>query len=318
MKITLISFDYFDFDANIIKELKSRGIEAHHIDISKYYYQYASFGEKVSNFFRKVFLGKNIKREKTEEFITQHLSQYGHQDIILTIRPDRISKKTHLKIKQSCNKYLTYIYDSTNRFPINHLVDLFDKIYTFDQNDAKKHGFEHISNYIYLDKKELNPNKVYRNDLFIISSIDERLGLLNKVADYCSNHNITFKFIIVGKKRPQNINSNIEFTTENIFLNDLLEELDESKIFLDLIRKNQNGLSFRIFEALAYQKKIITSNQSIKDYDFYSPNNILVLDENNPIIPKEFIESNYEPLSEEVYNKYTIQVWVDRVFELKN
>ena len=88
------------------------------------------------------------------------------------------------------------------------------------------------------------------------------------------------------------------------------------KIFLDLIRKNQNGLSFRIFEALAYQKKIITSNKSIKLYDFYNSNNILVIDKRNIEIPIDFLETPYEPIPEDIYYKYTIQNWVSIVFEL--
>ena len=38
---------------------------------------------------------------------------------------------------------------------------------------------------------------------------------------------------------------------------------DESGIIVDLVRDNQTGLSFRIFEALGLRKKIITNNFSL-------------------------------------------------------
>ena len=99
MKITIISFDYFDFDKNIMEALQKKGIEAHHIDISKFKYRYKSLGEKVKNFFSKLLLGTNVKRVHMEAFVLRELEQWGKQDQILVIRPDRISRKTHEIIK---------------------------------------------------------------------------------------------------------------------------------------------------------------------------------------------------------------------------
>lgn len=317
MKVVLISFDYFDFDVHIINELKKKNIEAHHIDISNYYYEYKSFGEKIKNLFSKLFLRKNIKKIKTEAYIVSELQKLGKQDKILSIRPDRISIKTHLIIKDYCSDYIAYFYDSSNRFSIDKLLNgIFNRIYTFDLDDSKKYNLKPITNYIYLDKKELDHTRQYEIDLFTIASIDERLLLLNKIAAICEQSNVIFKFIVVGKKKPKNINSKIIFSKKNKFIDEVIYELDNTKIFLDLIRKNQNGLSFRIFEALAYQKKIITSNKSIKEYDFYNPNNILIIDENNIHIPVDFLTAPYEPLSQELYHKYTIENWVSTVFEL--
>lgn len=316
MKICLISFDYFNFDSYIIAELKRRGIETCQIDISKYEYNYKYPLEKTKNFFSKLLFNANIKKIKMEEFVLKKLCEIGKQDIILVIRPDRITKKTHIEIKKNTDKYIAYIYDSCNRFPINHLKkDIFDTIFSFDINDCKKFGFQHLSNYIYLEKKELKQPVDFKTNLFIISSIDERLPLLNKLANYCTNNKIKINFIIVGKKKPINLNNQIVYTNKNIFFDDLKLNLEEAKIFLDLVRKGQNGLSFRIFEALSYQRKIITSNQSIKEYDFYNPNNILVIDEKQFSIPKSFLDTPYEPLSETIYEKYTIKNWVNIVFK---
>lgn len=317
MKICLISFDYFDYDHAIIVELKRRNIEANHIDISKFKYNYKSFFDKILNFFNKFFLNKNIKKIKMEEDILNHLQNIGHQDSILVIRPDKISKKTHLEIKKYCNKYIAYIYDSCERFPVDHLLDkIFDQVFSFDLNDVKKYGFTPITNYIYQDKKEIEPNKKFKNDVFIIISIDERFSLLNTIANYFTRKNINFRFIIVGKKKPKKYNKTIFYTKNNFFAEELENELENSRIFLDLIRKNHNGLSFRVFEALAMQRKIITTNQSIKLYDFYNPNNILIIEENNININPEFLTTPYQQLEDAIYEKYTIKNWVNTVFKI--
>lgn len=46
----------------------------------------------------------------------------------------------------------------------------------------------------------------------------------------------------------------------------------ESETIVDLVRDNQTGLSFRIFEALGLQKKVITNNISVQNYDFFFAN----------------------------------------------
>lgn len=318
MRICLISFDSTYFDHNIVIELKKRNIETNHIDASKFKYKYKSIFDRLENTFGKLFFKKNKKHEAQEKYILKQIKNLGHQDAILFIRPDKITRKTHLEIKKQTNKYLTYIYDSCRRFPIEHLFDgIFDEIFSFDLIDVQKYNFTFIPNYIYMEKREISDNNTNGN-IFIVISIDERFDFLNKLANYFSNFSIPFKFIAVGKKIPQKINKNIIYSGKTLRPEDLQEDFENSTIFLDLIRKDHNGLSFRIFEALAMQRKIITTNTSIKEYDFYNPNNILILDENAEInINSDFLNTTYEPLDDAIYYKYTIENWVNTVFKLK-
>ncbi|WKV96114.1 hypothetical protein PYV50_19545 [Pseudomonas sp. H22_DOA] len=50
------------------------------------------------------------------------------------------------------------------------------------------------------------------------------------------------------------------------------------------------------------------------DYDFYNPANILVIDENSPVIPEHFITAPYVDIPAPIYEKYTLQGWVKTVF----
>lgn len=319
MKICVISFDFFNFDQNIVLELKRKNIQADHIDIAQFKYKYSSVFDRITNFFNKLIFKKNIKKIEMEKHVLSHFNNQEQYDTILVIRPDWLTKQTHLEIKKHTNKYISYLYDSCTRFPIDYLLDdnVFDEIFSFDLDDCQKFGFNFITNYIYIDKKEIKEHETNKN-VFIIISVDERLPFLNNLANHLSEQNIDFKFIVIGKRKPKDINPNIIYSKKHIFLEDLQNDLENSKVFLDLIRHGHNGLSFRIFEALAMQRKIITTNQSIRQYDFYNPNNILILDESKPInINPDFFTTPYEPLSEEMYHKYTIENWVKTVFKLE-
>jgi hypothetical protein len=84
------------------------------------------------------------------------------------------------------------------------------------------------------------------------------------------------------------------------------------------MREGQYGLSFRVFEAMSLEKKIITDNEAIKGYDFYNPNNILILNENISNLDKSFFETPYEKIPKEIYYRYTLDHWVNKVFGLDN
>jgi len=90
--------------------------------------------------------------------------------------------------------------------------------------------------------------------------------------------------------------------------------MKNAEILIDLVRSNQTGLSFRIFEAMALQKKIITNNQSIKEYDFYNSNNILVIDNQVDNIADEFLTKPYKEIPEEIYYKYTLENFINTLF----
>lgn len=317
MKICLISYDSTYFDHHIVLELKRQNIDAKHIDITKIKYQYPSGFSKITNFFYKLFFKKNLKKIAIENKLIKQVEKLGHQDIIMFVRPDNISRESHEQLKIRTTKYISYIYDSCTRFPIDHLLDgIFDEIYSFDIEDSKKYNFNFIPNYIYLEKNKIQSTVPENSNVFIVLSIDERLPILNNLANYFSTNNIGYKFILVGKKKPKNLNPNIIYSNKTLLPSELIGDLKNCSILLDLIRIGHNGLSFRIFEALALQKKIITTNKYIKEYDFYNPNNILIIDENNININPNFFTTAYEPLSEAIYNKYTIKNWVNAVFKL--
>ena len=315
MKICIISYDYFGYDKYILTELQRRKIITKHIDLNQHNFFYRNKFQRAKNFIKKIFLNKNIKKIAINSFIINQLNDEGFQDMILVIRPDLIEKKTHLEIKKNTNKYICYLYDSCTRFNIDHLLSgIFDTIYSFDIEDVKKYEFKKITNFIFSEKQKIRNH--FTNRIFLIISLDERINFLIKFVSIINNLGIENNIIVIGSEKPKTLNSNINFQNEKLSHSVVKKMMSESEYFLDIVRKNHNGLSFRIFEALAFQRKIITTNQNIKLYDFYNSDNILVIDENCNHIDPDFFLKPYTPIPDTVYEKYTIQRWVETVFEL--
>lgn len=64
-------------------------------------------------------------------------------------------------------------------------------------------------------------------------------------------------------------------------------------------------------------RKIITDNLSVKKYDFYSANNILIVDyENIPLEEvKAFLEMPFKPLEPSIKEKYSLESWLEKAFD---
>ena len=63
---------------------------------------------------------------------------------------------------------------------------------------------------------------------------------------------------------------------------------------------------------------MITTNKDIVNYDFYHPQNILVVDENNIQIPEDFVTSSYVEIDETILSNYKIENWVKPIFEIED
>jgi len=319
LNITIISLDKWGYNEFIAKEISKRGISVNHIDFYKFKYQYPSFLYKVLNFFTKTLFNYNFKREHLNKVLLKLIDTQQKQDAILIIKGDNLSVATIKKIKQNTDYLVTFLNDSMARYPrMKRVYPYFDKVYSFDPDDVAKNDFNFISNYIYFDIKNTVVNKT-EHTVFNISSLDKRAKTMPKFATYFKQKNIDYKLIAFSKDTSQELEDlNIECTTKTYSLESVLELVKKSDILLDLQRPNQKGLSFRVLEGIGLNKKIITTNTDVKNYDFYNPNNIAIVDSSSINIPNAFFTTPYENLDAKIVNKYHISSWVNEVFNLKS
>ena len=71
----------------------------------------------------------------------------------------------------------------------------------------------------------------------------------------------------------------------------------------------------RSIEILGLQRKLITTNKDIQNYDFYNKNNIFILDRANPVMDMDFFKAPYEKLNEKLYGKYSLENWILEVLK---
>jgi hypothetical protein len=317
MKITLISLDVLGINNEIYKALKRLGYDdVKHINFYSFIYKYPSIYHRLKNFFLKTFFNYDIKKEHLSKEILNILSKDEKQDKILMLNSNFLLPHIIKKIKPHTNELIAFFNDNVERIPkIKKVAPYFDKVYSFEPYDCEKYGYNFLTNYIFKenDSKE---NKI-EYEVFNISSYSKRINILYRIALKLDEINVSHNFIIFGKKKNSNKNK-INFTTSYIDMENVNDLVSKCNILLDIHREGQNGLSFRVFESIGNKKKLITTNNDIKNYDFYNPNNILIIDSKNIILPKSFFEKKYEPIPNAIYRKYLIENWTKTILKLKN
>lgn len=160
---------------------------------------------------------------------------------------------------------------------VHMLNNAYDVVFAFDLEDAKKYGFNY-SPLIYDPDEECFQNKE-RNSVFYVGQAKDRLEKILEVYERLKVLGVDSDFHISKVKEsdikyPGEIEYNKFLTYENC-----VERIKASSVLLDVIQGDSVGLTIKVCEAVAYNKKLITSNVHVKNCPFYDPNMIHVLDD---------------------------------------
>ncbi|SDQ85182.1 hypothetical protein SAMN05421664_2842 [Chryseobacterium soldanellicola] len=311
-KITLIypfAYGYIDF---VVQELQSNeNIQVTDIKTDTIKYTYPNIFVKIRNGITKLF-GSNIKKKYFAQQVLQQIKE--KQDIIFVIRPDMLEVSLLKELKQNTETFIAYFYDSCKKYPKQlEIAHFFDEIYSYEKEDIEKYHFIETSNFIY--DQQIEPEEI-KYDIFNVSSYDSRIDEINTVSTQLFEAGFKIYFVLFWFEKlsyPHLIS-----TTEYLSLKETKKLISQSKAMIDIQRQDQKGLSFRTFESLGYRKKLITTNISVKNYDFYHPNNMLVIDSNNlhPDEIKNFLELDDVEISPDIIKKYTVETFTKKIFKL--
>ena len=322
--VLFIAPTFFGYYKEIVKSLEKKGNNVDYIcDIPS-----------SSNVYKAI---SRVKRKWTKGIVNKYFSkkviplitdkQYDYIFIIagmtFSLFPEMIEK---MRKQQSNAKFIMYQWDGEENINfVKELHKYFDKVYTFDRNDAinnKKYNFLplfYTNVYKKIGKKE---NNKYEYDVFYVGTahpqklkyITEMSKKLEKIykKQYIYNYMpsiLKFYYHKLTAKEYKGVKKK-ELHFEKMQTNQIIEYLEKTKCILDAPQKGQNGLTIRTIECLGAKRKLITTNQDIVNYDFYCPENIYVYNgefDYNSI----FFKTNYKDIDDEIYKKYLLDNWLD-------
>ncbi|EKT3956849.1 hypothetical protein [Flavobacterium psychrophilum] len=288
-------------------------------------FKYKNLKDRLFNFYKKTIdKDRGYKRELARKYNAvenlKQLTSFPNTNYSLTIRADLFDKKTIQTITTKSKYNYAYQWDGLSRFPeVKNLISLFKKFYIFDEDDLKEKNTFPTTNFYFDCYNALFDGITPEYDAYFIGAYDKRIEKLLEICEYLHAHNKKLNIILFGKPKSElKKYSYIKFIKKPLSYTENLKMLANSKIIIDLSHQNlHKGLSFRAFEALGYNKKMITTNSIIQDYDFYNATNICVFGNNNKPI-EDFISSEYQPIDPMIKQKYSFTNWIAYTLEKDN
>lgn len=184
------------------------------------------------------------------------------------------------------------------------------QLWSFSSKDSKNHNML-FNAPPYFKEISINSSNV---DLDIVF-IGKDKGRSKKILEYntiFNNMGLKTYFHIAPDKRWQKKNTH----KNRINYSETLKFTARSKSVFDFIEIVDSGLSMRAMETLFLNKKLITNNILIKDYDFYNPNNIFILGERKIEELPEFIKSPLIEINDKVKLYYDFDNWLKRFSQI--
>lgn len=182
------------------------------------------------------------------------------------------------------------------------------EVYTYSTKDSERYQLKNNTQFYLKDFKLSNFDIIY--DVLFIGRDKKRLDMLLQLKKDLDNKNLRTNFHITADKRSL---KSTKYNYKNpIPYEDVLNEISKSIAILDILSEPSDGLTLRVMESLFHRKKLITNSTTIKEYDFYHPDNIFVLGEDDFENINVFLSTPYKIISASVVERYEFANWAKR------
>lgn len=309
-RVLLLMPSIYGLNIQMKKNLEKMGYEvvllSQHYELSLFEKGLIAFKEIVLKKDRKISHSELHKKHKNK--ILNGVEEF---DITLVVNLDLFDIDFLKNIKNRSKKMFAYFFDGLkfiNTF--KEKAYLFDKIYAFDKDDVNNYpefNIIHTTNFYIKDSLIKNHKDKYEVDFYYLCFYDEsKKKTLNYIAEIFDKYNITYKFEILwfdmGVKNAQVLNKEVPYK-------EYLKRMNKSRFVLDVLLPRHSGLSFRVIESIFLKKKVVTTNPTIKEYDFYDSQNIFIIGERPIEELPNFLKSEYREIDKKIVEKYSFENW---------
>jgi len=315
-KVVFIAPEFFGYDLAIERALERRGAEVFRLKDRPF----------INPFFKAItVLFTRPVRILLNHYYNLKINNIPYNcDLVLVINGQTISRNVLLKLKERNQKakFVLYMWDSLkNRSTVRDNCDLFDSRSSFEKENTRLFKFRPL----FFEPKE--NNKVYEN-IYLLSFIgtahSDRFAVISKIKNAINSQScfwylyLQARWVFYWYKLIRSDVSHAkinDFKFKPISNSDAHDVFMSSKIIVDVEHPMQKGLTSRTLEVLGAGKKLVTTNNDVKNYDFYQYGNVCVIDRNNPKISQEFIESEFNPYPSNIINFYSVDGWLNDVLK---
>lgn len=216
-----------------------------------------------------------IEREQGRQF-----------DVVLFIQVHQFSLANMERLKQlhTQSRFILYNWDAVTTHDYRPYVGFFDKVFTFDPEDARRYGVHYLPLFCIAPFQNLEKRHQDQRAIYFVGNIVsvQRYLALQEFKKYCASVGVTFNcfmacslLVLTRLLRSGIVPSDVSL--RSIPHHDFIAMIENSTAVFDFANHQQSGFTMRTIENLCAGKKLITNNERITGEAFYSPDRILLI-----------------------------------------
>ena len=183
----------------------------------------------------------------------------------------------------------------------NRLIkELGFNINTFNPTDAKEFGLV-LHNQFYpihrIYNTQHNTGQPVDYDFFFIGYPKGRESEIEEIQGHISDYRVYIKIVY----RQEDYVSYDEY----------VKRINSTRCLIDISQANQEGITLRALESIAFRKKLLTTNKRIMKMDLYNQNNFFIVCYDDFLSVETFLSSPYYELPPEIVAQYDTEKWLN-------
>ena len=246
---------------------------------------YKVFNSKLINFCLRVIFSNKLQsvfKSSQKYFYNFDKVEFSDNQEVCFIIPSVCATKidiNYLKdLKKIHNnfKFVLLLLDSlhAHSYHLQYLknkifTDVWDMVLSFDKEDAEEYKFQYLGYKYYSANNAIMPSNK-DSDIYYIGALKgNREILIAKIFDFCKENNLNANINVIYKKIQKIGNSNLQTTIVKRFYPEVISEIKSTNCILEVLQEGQKAQSIRYFEAVVYNKKLLSNNPNLKKLPFY-------------------------------------------------
>lgn len=323
-RVLFIAPMFFGYEKLIKGELEAKGALVDY------------FNDRPDNSFLTkalIRIDRRLLAGKTNRYYEQVIeaSRNNRYDYVLIVRGEAITPPMLRKLRQAqpSARLSLYLWDSMHYNPnARNLLAEFDEVFSFDRADVDQNPRMEFLPLFYgreFDRSAQWEGEPVYDACFIGTIHTDRYKVLEKIIDSLqARGRKVFVYCYYPSKTLFRLRALIDpgfrrfagkyITFTGMKLSDVVDRIAESRAVIDVNRPDQLGLTMRSIEAIGAQRKLITTNSDVINYDIFNPDSVLIVDRNKPTIDDDFLQRVGTSFAIDIRDKYSVSAWVNRIF----
>ena len=211
---------------------------------------YQDLDKKIDNKICVIFTTETIIRVDLK-FFKKIKNQYPSCKLVLLVMDSMHAHSMHMKYARS--KIIGFNWDL---------------VLSFDKDDCKEYGFSYLGGTFYSKKSNLETSFDVGDLYYIGYNRGGRSNLLFEIYDVMHENNVVCDFEIVGYKG--NKKEGIHFYYDIIPYANVLSNVLGTNCILEILQDGQTAQTVRYYEAVCYNKKLLSNNPNLTKLPFYN------------------------------------------------